>query len=91
MSGEDSEIFFKTREAIMEAIPDKRLTFSARVEKNAIILAAAMSLINYFRYDEVIPLDGKALEIAIKFYVEEASVRMGESFDSLEVLGKISI
>ena len=91
MSGEDSEVFVKVREAILDAISGKRLAFSVRVEKNAIVLASAMSLINYFRHDKVIPIDKKALEFAVKFYVEEASIRMGETFDPLEVLRKVSI
>lgn len=86
---ENIEVFSAVRDAVIEAIPGKRLRFSARVERNALIFASSLSLVNYFRSEELIPLDKKALSLAIKFYVEEASIREGEKFKPEDVLRKL--
>jgi hypothetical protein len=40
-------------------------------------LRSAISLINYFRYEykDVIPLDDYSINIALRFYLEEAFIR----------------
>lgn len=88
---EEEEVFKAAREAIIDAIPDKRLRFSARIEKNALILASSFSLLNYFKFDDLIPLDPRALSLAIRFYVEEASIREGEIFNHHDVLRELNI
>ena len=50
--------------------------FSMRLEKKAIQLASAMSLLNYFNCrSDVIPIDDTACKIALQFFVEEAWIR----------------
>jgi hypothetical protein len=53
------------------------LKFSPRLEIRALQVASAISLINYFRYEykDVIPLDDHSINIALRFYLEEAYIR----------------
>jgi len=72
----------KAREAIMEHLKYKEsLEFSPRLEMRAVQLACAMSLLSYFQMDkEYITIDRNALNLATRFYVEEASIRSKEEF-----------
>jgi hypothetical protein len=76
------ERIVEARNAILEYLKYKEsLDFSPRLETRAIQLACAMSLISYFRSDrDVIEIDKEATRLAIRFYVEEASVRSKEEF-----------
>ena len=80
----------KAREVILEHIPHEVVRFSARLEDHAIRFACAASLLNYFRSNmDFIPVSEEALRYAIQLFVEEASVRSREEFDSQEVLKKL--
>ncbi|MBA7496597.1 hypothetical protein ES702_07206 [subsurface metagenome] len=84
------EMVEKAREAILEHIPHEFVRFSARLEDHAIRFACAASLLNYFRSNlDFIPVSEEALRYAIQLFVEEASVRSREEFDSQEVLKKL--
>jgi len=75
----------KAREAILKRIPDS-MKFSARLEHNVVKFACATSLLNYFNEDlDYIPVSADALELALRLYVEEASVRSREAFKPEEV------
>jgi hypothetical protein len=75
----------KAREAILKRIPDS-MKFSARLEQNVVKFACAASLLNYFNDDlDHIPVSADALELALRLYVEEASVRSREAFKPEEV------
>jgi hypothetical protein len=53
------------------------IKFSPRLETRALQVASALSLVNYFRheYKDVIPLDDNSINVALKFYLEEAYIR----------------
>ena len=87
------ERIVEAREAIMEYLKYKEsLEFSPRLEMRAIQLACAMSLLSYFRDDrEHINIDNEAIRLAIKFYVEEASVRSKEEFKPEWVLYDLGV
>ncbi|AGT35753.1 hypothetical protein N186_07075 [Thermofilum adornatum] len=83
----------RAREAIFEQLGEVQvLPFSMRLERRALQLASALSLVNFFRSEEeVIEVDRDALRLALKFYVEEAWVRSQESFSLAEVSKKLGI
>ncbi len=84
------ETIGRAREAILKAIPDEVVKFSARLEDRAICFASAASLMEYFRSDSgQIPIGEEALKFAVRLYVEEASVRSREAFKPDDVLSKI--
>jgi hypothetical protein len=87
------ERIVEAREAILEYLKYKEsMDFSPRLEMRAIQLACAMSLLNYFKDDkEFINIDKEAIRLAIKFYVEEASVRSKEEFKPEWVLYDLGI
>lgn len=70
----------------------KVVPFSMRLEKRALQLASAMSLMNYFNVDsDIIPIDSTAARMAVQFFVEEAWVRSNEAFPIFEVLKKLAL
>jgi len=83
-----------TRKTILEHIGYKdTLGFSPRLERRTLQLASALSLISYFKYEgkDVIPMDEQAVRLALRFYVEEASIRSKESFDPAHILFDLGI
>ena len=84
------EAIGRAREAILGAIPEEVVKFSARLEDRALCFASAASLIEYFSSDvDHIPMGEEALRYAVRLYVEEASVRSREAFKPEEVLKTI--
>lgn len=83
----------RAREAMLDAMGYvKALPFSMRLERRAIQLASALTLVSFFKSEgDLIPIDPEAMKLAVKFYVEEAWVRAGESFDVGEVLRKLGL
>ncbi|MGB9709433.1 MAG: hypothetical protein ACP5II_06080 [Infirmifilum sp.] len=86
-------IIEKARDLIFEHIKASgALPFSMRLERRAVQLASALSLASFFRSgDEFLRIDGEAMRLAVRFYVEEAWIRMRESFPLKEVLQKLGI
>ncbi|HTY75799.1 MAG TPA: hypothetical protein VMD05_09575, partial [Candidatus Nanoarchaeia archaeon] len=85
ISAEVYDAIGKARDAILKRIPDN-MKFSARLEQNVVKFACASSLLNYFNDDlDYIPVSADALEVALRLYVEEASVRSREAFKPEEV------
>ncbi|MGB9785633.1 MAG: hypothetical protein ACPLSO_07610, partial [Fervidicoccaceae archaeon] len=79
----------RASELVLESLRGKTVPFSMRLEKRAIQLASAMSMMNYFSTSsDAIPIDKTAAKMAIKFFVEEAWIRSKESFLIEEVLKK---
>ena len=61
------------------------VSFSIRLEKRAIQLASAMSLLNYFNCrSDVIPIDDTTCKITLQFFVEEAWIRSKKHFHCLK-------
>ena len=83
------------KEAILSALSQlksKIVPFSPRLERRAIQLASAMSIVSYFKSDEdYIKIDDKALDFAIKFFVEEAVIRSQERIAQEEILRRIDV
>lgn len=70
----------------------KVVPFSMRLERRALQLASAMSLMNYFSSkSDIIPIDDVASRMAVQFFVEEAWVRSNEAFPLFEVLKKLAL
>jgi hypothetical protein len=70
----------------------KVVPFSMRLEKRALQLASAITLMKYFNSDsDVIPIDEVAARMAVQFFVEEAWVRSNEAFPLFEVLKKLAL
>ena len=68
----------------------KVVPFSMRLEKRALQLASAMSLINYFNTDsDIIPIDNLAAKMAAQFFLEEAWIRSNEAFPIYHVMKKL--
>jgi len=77
----------ETRNAILERISGDSVRFSARLEGRTICLAGALALPSYFQAEKnYIPIGEEALEMAMRFYVEEASVRSRGAFAPQEIL-----
>jgi hypothetical protein len=84
------DIIKKARELILEHIPHKVVSFSARLEDRAMRFACAASLLNSFHSSlDYVPVSEDALKFATQLYVEEASVRSREEFKPEEVLEKL--
>lgn len=92
LTEKDLELIERARELILESIGEVGvLPFSMRLERRALQLASAMSLMNYFKIDsDVIPIDRVAIKMAIQFLVEEAWIRSNEAFPLFEVLKKLA-
>ena len=79
----------RARTLILKQIPES-MKFSARLEHNVVKFACAASLLNYFKDDlDYILVDATALEMAIRLYVEEASVRSKEEFKPEDVFKEL--
>jgi len=71
--------------------PVKVVPFSMRLERRALQLASAMSLMNYFNTDsDTIPIDSLAAKMAVQFFVEEAWIRSNEAFPIYHVMKKLA-
>jgi hypothetical protein len=83
----------KASDLILEHLGEvKVVPFSMRLEKRALQLASAMSLMNYFNVkSDVIPIDTTASKMAVQFFVEEAWIRSNEAFPIYEVLKKLAL
>jgi len=80
------------REAVLAGLKEKQVPFSARLERRALQLASAMSLASYFAVEaDRVPITADAMDFAIKFFVEEASVRSQERFDPALILSEIGL
>lgn len=85
----------KAKEEILLALRDlksKIVPFSPRLERRAIQLACAMSLPSYFKSNEQhIIISDDALDLAIKFFIEEAVIRSQEKINQEEILKRLAI
>lgn len=91
LTEKELKLIENARELILEHIPASSiLPFSMRLERRAIQLASALTLVSYFQFDSpYMTIDHEALVLAARFYVEEAWIRLRESFPLGEVLRKL--
>jgi hypothetical protein len=69
----------------------KVIPFSMRLERRALQLASAMTLMNYFNTDsDIIPIDSLAARMAVQFFLEEAWIRSNEAFPIYHVMKKLA-
>jgi hypothetical protein len=81
----------KASNLVLEHLNVKVVPFSMRLERRALQLAAAMSLMNYFNTDsDVIPIDSLAAKMAVQFFIEEAWIRSNEAFPIYHVMKKLA-
>lgn len=88
------ETFKKLEQAtnlILNQLKDQ-VRFSARVQRNALKLASAFSLFSFFAQDgEKIEIAPDALDLALKFFVEEIAIRQKVEIETVEVLQELGI
>jgi len=76
---------------VLEHLGSKVVPFSMRLERRALQLASAMSLMNYFNTDsDILPIDSLAAKMAVQFFVEEAWIRSNEAFPIYHVMKKLA-
>jgi hypothetical protein len=83
----------KATDLVLEHLGEvKAVPFSMRLERRALQLASAMSLMNYFNVEsDVIPIDSVAARMATRFFVEEAWIRSNEGFPLDNVLKELTL
>jgi len=83
----------KASDLVLEHLGEvKVVPFSMRLEKRALQLASAMSLMSYFNVkSDLIPIDSVAARMATQFFVEEAWVRSNEGFPLYDVLKELAL
>jgi hypothetical protein len=70
----------------------EQVRFSARVQRNALKLASAFSLTSFFAQDsEKLEITSDALDLALKFFVEEVAIRQKVEIETVEVLQELGI
>jgi len=80
----------KASSLVLEHLETKTVPFSMRLERRAVQLASAMSIMNYFRTrSDVIPIDSTAAKMAIQFFIEEVWIRSREMFPLYDVLKEL--
>ena len=83
----------KVSDLVLEHLGEvKVVPFSMRLEKRALQLASAMSLMSYFNAkSDLIPIDSVAARMATQFFIEEAWVRSNEGFPLYDVLKELAL
>ena len=89
LTGDAYEKISEAREAMLSKIRGV-VPFSPRLERRALQLACAFTLIGYFAKNELI-VGGDALDLAVKFFISEASVRSKESFRAEDIMKKVGV
>lgn len=80
----------QAREGVLTQLENDNVPFSSRLEKKAMQLACAMSVINYFQSPEpCLKVNSDALHYAIKFFVEEAALRSQQAINADSVLKEL--
>jgi hypothetical protein len=70
----------------------EQVRFSARVQRNALKLASAFSLTSFFTQgSEKLEITSDALDLALKFFVEEVAIRQKVEIETIEVLQELGI
>ena len=92
LTNEILKMLEKARNLVLEHLESKKIVpFSMRLERRAIQLAAAMSLMNYFNTDsDIIPIDSLATKMAVQFFIEEAWIRANEAFPIYHIMKKLA-
>jgi hypothetical protein len=70
----------------------EQVRFSARVQRNALKLASAFSLFSFFdQSGEKLEITSDALDLALKFFVEEVAIRQKAEIETVEILQELGI
>lgn len=80
----------KASKLILDALEREQLPFSIRLEKKAVQLAGTLTLLSYFNQEgELLEIPQEAIDLALRFYVEEAAVRAQGEVDAKKILEQI--
>jgi hypothetical protein len=80
----------KASSLILDALQGEQLPFSIRLERKAVQLAGTLTLFSYFAQEgELLEIPRKAIDLAVKFYIEEAAVRAKGEVDAEKILKQI--
>lgn len=80
----------KASNLILDALQGEQLPFSIRLERKAVQLAGTLTLFSYFIQDEEeLEISQRAIDLAVKFYIEEAAVRAKGEVDAEKILKQI--
>jgi len=80
----------KASSLILDALQGEQLPFSIRLERKAVQLAGTLTLFSYFAQEgELLEIPQKAIDLAVKFYIEEAAVRAKGEVDAEKILKQI--
>ena len=80
----------KASSLILDALRGEQLPFSIRLERKAVQLAGTLTLFSYFAQEgELLEIPRKAIDLAVKFYIEEAAVRAKGEVDAEKILKQI--
>ena len=80
----------KASELILDALRGEQLPFSIRLERKAVQLASAFTLLSFFgQEEEILEIPQEAIDLALRFYVEEAAIRAKGEVDAERILKKI--
>lgn len=80
----------KASKLILDALEGEQLPFSIRLEKKAVQIASTLTLLSYFNQEgELLEIPQEAIDLALKFYVEEAAVRAKGEVNAKKILEQI--
>jgi hypothetical protein len=80
----------KASSLILDALRGEQLPFSIRLERKAVQLAGTLALFSYFSQEgELLEIPQKAIDLAVKFYIEEAAVRAKGEVNAEKILRQL--
>ena len=80
----------RASQLILDALKEEQLPFSVRLEGRAVQLAGTFTLLSFFEQKrEILEIPQAAIDLALRFYVEEAAIRAKGEVDPEEILERI--
>jgi hypothetical protein len=75
---------------ILDALRGEQLPFSIRLERRAVQLAGTFALLSFFAQEgDLLEIPQEAIDLALRFYVEEAAIRAKGEIDPEKILERI--
>jgi hypothetical protein len=75
---------------ILDALRGEQLPFSIRLERRAVQLAGTFALLSFFAQEsDLLEIPQEAIDLALRFYVEEAAIRAKGEIDPEKILKRI--
>ncbi|MEO0118547.1 MAG: hypothetical protein ABIK66_05440 [candidate division WOR-3 bacterium] len=80
----------RASQLMLDALKGEQLPFSIRLESRTIQLAGTFALLSFFAQEgNILEIPPEAINLALRFYVEEAAIRAKGEIDSEEILERI--